>query len=153
VLEFATRGLPTNKEGEIDIGVIFYGSEGRLEIDAGGDWKTFMGPKGEPGPDSKNIKEEKSNALVTTGQGSGGHYGNFIDAVRAGKQEMLTCDIETGHKSSVLPIMANIAYRTGRELKWDGKKEQFVGDSAANKLLRRADRKGYAVPNLGGSSV
>ena len=55
VLEFGTRGLPSNKEGDIGIGVIFYGSEGRLEIDAEGDWKTFMGPKNEPGPDSKNI--------------------------------------------------------------------------------------------------
>jgi predicted dehydrogenase len=153
ILEFATRGLPSNKEGDVGIGVIFYGSEGRLEIDAEGDWKTFMGPKGEPGPDSTKIASEKSNALVTTGTGSGGHYGNFIEAVKQGKQELLTCDIETGYRSSVLPIMANIAYRVGRELKWDGKKEQFVGDSAANKLLRRNDRKGYQIPNLGGTSV
>jgi predicted dehydrogenase len=154
VLEFGTRGLPSNKEGDIAIGVIFYGSEGRLEIDAEGDWKTFMGPKSEPGPDStKIVTGEKSNALQTTGTGSGGHYGNFIEAVKQGKQELLTCDIETGYRSSVLPIMANIAYRAGKELKWDGKKEQFVGDSAANKLLRRNDRKGYQVPNLGGTSA
>jgi hypothetical protein len=41
----------------------------------------------------------------------------------------------------------------GRPLKWDGKKEQFVGDREANKLLRRNDRKGYAIPNLGGTSA
>jgi hypothetical protein len=99
------------------------------------------------------VTGEKSNALQTTGTGSGGHYGNFIEAVKQGKQELLTCDIETGYRSSVLPIMANIAYRAGKELKWDGKKEQFVGDSAANKLLRRNDRKGYQVPNLGGTSA
>ena len=69
--------------------------------------------------------------------------------MKQGKQELLTCDIETGYRSSVLPIMANIAYRVGRELKWDGKKEQFVGDSAANKLLRRNDRKGYRDPEPG----
>jgi predicted dehydrogenase len=153
VLEFGTRGLESNKEGGIDIGVIFYGSEGRLEIDAGGNWKTFMGPKGEPGLDSKNIDEEKSDALNTVGSGSGGHYGNFIAAIKEGKQEALTCDIETGYRSSVLPLIANIAYRVGHDLKWDGKKEQFVGDSAANKLLRRNDRKGYQIPNLGGTSA
>src|SRR3954471_12934184 len=49
--EFATRGLPSNAEGKnVKIGVIFYGSEGRLEIDAEGVWQTFLGPKEEPGP-------------------------------------------------------------------------------------------------------
>ena len=58
IFEFGTRGLPTNAEGGMKIGNIFYGSEGRLEIDADGNWKTFMGPKDEPGVDSKNIKDE-----------------------------------------------------------------------------------------------
>jgi hypothetical protein len=130
--------------------VIFYGSEGRLEIDAEGDWKTFMGPKGEPGPDSSKIQGgEKSNALVTTGTGSNAHYVNFIEAVKAGKQSCSPVTSRPAYRSSVLPIMANIAYRTGRELKWDGKKEQFIGDAAANKLLRRNDRKGLSGPEPG----
>jgi hypothetical protein len=53
----------------------------------------------------------------------------------------------------VLPMISNIAYRVGRELKWDGKKEQFIGDREANKLLRRNDRKGFAIPNLGGTAA
>jgi predicted dehydrogenase len=36
IFEFATRGLETNPEGGVKIGNIFYGSEGRLEIDADG---------------------------------------------------------------------------------------------------------------------
>ncbi len=159
ILEFATRGLPTNREGGIAIGNIFYGSEGRLEIDADGNWKTFMGPKGEPGPDSTQIKadpnkpEGKADATKLVGSGMGGHFANFVDAIRAGKKEALTCDIEEGYRSSVLPIVANIAYRVKRELKFDGKTEQFVGDAQANKLLRRNDRKGYAIPKLGGTGI
>ena len=150
IMEFGTRGLPTNPEGGVKIGVIFYGSEGRLEIDADGNWKTFLGPKDEPGPDSKSIVEQKADALNTVGSGSDGHYNNFIDAVRSGKPESLNCDIETGFRSTILPLIANAAYRVGHELKWDAKKEQFVGDAAANKLLKRNDRKGYQVPTLGG---
>ncbi len=151
IFEFATRGLPTNSEGGVKIGNIFYGSEGRMEIDAEGNWKTFMGPKDELGPDSKSIKlDEKADALNTIGTGMSGHFGSFIAAVKAGKQELLTCDIEEGHRSSSLALISNIAYRMKRELKFDGKKEQFVGDAEANKLLRRADRKGFQVPNLGG---
>jgi predicted dehydrogenase len=156
IFEFSTRGLPSHGEGSskagkgVDIGNIFYGSEGRLEIDADGNWETFLGPKEEPGPNSKTIKvDEVADAKNTVGSGIGGHFGNFIDAVKAGKKEMLTCDIEEGHRSSVLPMMANISYLTKRELRFDGKKEQFIGDAQANKLLHRQDRKGFQIPKLG----
>jgi predicted dehydrogenase len=152
IFEFVTRGLPTNNEGAgkgIGIGDIFYGSEGRLEIDAGGQW-TAYDSSGNPIADSKNIKEEASDANDLTGGGDGNHFGNFINAVRANKPEMLSCDIEEGFRSSALPLLANISYRVGRELKFDGTKEQFVGDAQANRLLKRADRKGYLIPNLGG---
>jgi predicted dehydrogenase len=147
IFEFATRGLDTNPEGAVTIGNIFYGSEGRLEIDAEGNWKTFLGTKGEPGPNSASIKEEASNALDTVGTNIRGHMQNFIDAVAAHNQEKLTCDIETGWKSSILPLMANTSYRLKRELKWDAKKEQFA-DAEANKYMHRHDRKGFVVPKI-----
>ncbi len=149
VLEFCTRGLVTNAEGSVKIGDIFYGTEGWLEIDADGNWQTFFGRKGEPGPNSKNIPEESSDALSTVGSGSGGHYGNFIAAIRSGKQSDLNCDIEVGYRSSVLPHLGNISYRVGREVKFDGKKERFINDPQADKLLTREYRAGYVVPNLG----
>ena len=149
LFEFGTRGLLTNAEGAVMIGNIFYGSEGWLEIDANGNWKTFFGRRGEPGPTSENIDAEVADALITVGTGAGGHYGNFINAVRSGKQEDLTCDIEVGHRSSVLPHLGNISYRVGRELMFDGKYEKFVGDEEANKLLRReVYREPYVVPDL-----
>jgi predicted dehydrogenase len=161
ILEFATRGLPTNAEGMhprgkdgtgIMIGDIFYGEKGRLEIDDSGNWTAYT-DKNEVIADSKNIQEEASDARLTVGGGSGGHYGNFIAAVGANKRELLTCDIEEGFKSSVLPLLANISYRVGRDLKWDGKKEQFVNDKDANKLLKRNDRKPFVVPNLGNGAA
>jgi predicted dehydrogenase len=146
--EFATRGLPSNAEGEVKIGVIFYGSEGRLEIDDAGNWKTYLGPKGEPGPNSKNIVEEKSDALNPVGSGMSGHFGNFIESVLAHNQEKLNCDIEVGYRSSILPHVANISYKLKRELKWDAKKDQFLGDNEANAMLKRKDRKGYEIPKI-----
>ena len=146
ILEFATRGLITNAEGEQKIGVIFYGSEGWLEIDAEGNWKTFFGRNGEPGPTSEQIEEEESDASVLVGTGAGGHYGNFIYAVKNNDQNALTCDVEVGHESSCLAHMGNIAYRVGWDLKFDGRKEQFVDDDVANELLMRDYRYPYVVP-------
>jgi hypothetical protein len=37
--------------------------------------------------------------------------------------------------------MGNVAYWTGRKLKWDGVNRKFVGDEEANKYLFRAYRK------------
>ncbi|MBN1481302.1 gfo/Idh/MocA family oxidoreductase [candidate division KSB1 bacterium] len=149
IFEFGTRGLFTPADGKISIGNIFYGSDGWLEIDAGGNWKTYFGYRGEPGPNSDNIEEEESDALVTVGTGTGGHYGNFIAAVRSGKQEDLNCDIEVGHRSSVLPHLGNISYMLGREVIFDGKKEKFVDDPDADKLLRRETyREPYVVSDM-----
>ncbi len=149
VFEFCTRGLMTNSEGSVKIGNVFYGSEGWLEIDADGNWKTFFGRKGEPGPDSKNIPEEVANTLSAVGSGFSGHFGNFIQSIRSGKQGDLNCDIEVGHRSSVLPHLGNISYRLGRELKFEGSREKFAADPEANLLLTREYRTPYVVPDLG----
>ena len=150
VFEFSTRGLPTNSDGGIMIGDIFYGSEGRLEIDDGGNWKTYMGYNDEPGPDSSNIETEESDARLTVGTGASGHYGNFINAIRSGQQSDLTCDIEEGHRSSALAHIGNIAYRLGRELHFDGATESFGDDAEANAMLKDTYRAPFTVPDLGG---
>jgi predicted dehydrogenase len=149
LFEFSTRGMNTNPEGGVMIGNIFYGTEGRLEMDDGGNWKTFMGRRGEPGPNSADIQEEASDARITVGTGSGGHYQNFIDAVRTGKVADLNCDIEEGHRSSVLAHMGNISYRLDRELRTDGKSERFLNDAEANAMIRESYRAPYVVPDLG----
>jgi predicted dehydrogenase len=150
IFEFDTRGLFTNPDGSVKIGNIFYGTEGWLEIDAGGNWKTFFGYDGKPGPDSSNIDEEAYDPLNTVGTGGSGHYGNFIGAVRSGKKSDLTCDIEVGHRSSCLAHLGNISYMLGRELAFDGKREKFVDDPEANGLLKRKQQRApYVVPDLG----
>ena len=59
---------------------------------------------------------------------------------------MLACDIVEGHLSSTLPHLANISYRVGRALMFDGKTETIVGDAEASKLLTREYRKPYMIP-------
>jgi hypothetical protein len=48
----------------------------------------------------------------------------------------------------VLPLIANVAYRMKRELKFDGARERFVNDPEADKLLTREYRAPYVIPNL-----
>lgn len=144
ILEFGTRGLYTNAEDGITIGNLFYGTEGWMHLN-GSTWKTYMGRKNEPGPSSTSY-EPAADPMNLTGAGGGGHVENFVAAVKAGKREMLTCDIEVGFMSTCLPHLANIAYRLGRQVIFDGTKEKFVGDSEADKLLTRKYRPPFVVP-------
>lgn len=144
ILSFEVRGLYTNGEEGIKIGNLFFGTKGWMHLN-GSTWKTYFGRKNEPGPSSKNA-EEYADPMNLAGAGGGGHYGNFIHALKTGKAENLTCSMEEGHISTALPHLANVAYRVGRSLRFDGAKEEFMDSDAANRLLTRDYRKPYVVP-------
>lgn len=146
VLEFETRGLYTNGEGTVDvkIGNLFYGTEGYLELD-GSTWKAFRKREKEPFAGSADVVKEPVDPSRMAPPGGSNHYGNFIDAVRSGKDEDLRCHITEGFLSSALPLMANISYRTKRELRFDGKNEKFVNDKEADAMLTRVYRKPYII--------
>lgn len=147
ILQFEVRGLSTHGEGpqDVKIGNLFYGTEGWMTVN-GSSWKTYMGRKNEPGPSSVS-KDVVADPMNLSGAGGGGHFNNFIHALRSGKCEDLTCDIQEGFMSTVLPHLGNISYRLGRDLTFNGDKEKFVGDREADKMLTRKYRKGYAVPS------
>ena len=167
ILEFGTRGLFTNPEGvllpdinltgdgkisattdavPVKIGTIVLGTEGWMQIDSGGNWQTFFGRKNDAGPTSGE-KDDSYNPMDLTGGGGSAIFDNFIAAVRSGNRSDLTCDVETGHMSTVLPLIADVSYRLGRELRLDGKEESFTKDKEANKMLTRDYRKDYTVPD------
>ena len=146
VMEFATRGGFTNDEGGVRIGNLFYGTKGWLWIEeAGKKWQSYFGPKNEKGPGTDLPPGETAEPTGLTTIESP-HYQNFVDAIRAGNSKLLNCDILEGHLSSTLPHLANISYRVGRALVFDGKKEVFVNDKEADHLLTREYRQGFEIP-------
>jgi hypothetical protein len=144
-LAFEVRGIYTNKEDDIKIGNLFYGTDGWMHVN-GGTWRTYFGRKNEPGPSSES-KDIAADPMNAAGAGGGGHMGNFLKAVRSGKRSDLTCDIEVGFKSSILPLLANAAYRCGETLEFDGDSETFKWNRKANKMIKRAGRKPYVIPS------
>lgn len=65
---------------------------------------------------------------------SNDHYQDWIDAIRNNRQPV--CDVETGHRTSSLCCIANIAYWLKRPLEWNPAKERFRKDEEANQLLK-----------------
>ena len=131
IIEFEVRPWMTNKEDGVEIGNIFYGDKGYMVVNGYSDYKTFLGKERAPGP---------------AGNAGGDHYLNFIEAVRARDKSKLNGPVETAHLSSGIAHLGNIAYRLGRTLKFDPKKEEFLSDSEANAMLTRKYRAPYAVP-------
>jgi hypothetical protein len=114
-----------------EYGVAFYGTKGTLVIDRSG---YELWPEGDP---KQAVKNPGSDQV-------GAHARNFLSAVKTRKQPF--ADLETGHKSSIPCLLANISYRTGRKLRWDADAEKFVGDPDADKYLTREYRKPWAFP-------
>jgi hypothetical protein len=96
-------------------------------------YRTYLGQKREPGPAGNPLPGDA-------------HFANFIEAVRNRNRENLTAEIEEGHLSTVLSHLANISFRVGRTLRFNTTTEQFIGDSEADKLLRRNYRTPFVVP-------
>jgi predicted dehydrogenase len=136
ILQFETRHWITNYEGgfgsngDNNIGALFYGSEGYMELTASS-YKTYLGKKREPGP---------------SGSGGSDHFKTFLTAARSGKREDLSADVEEGHLSSTLCHLGNIAYRVRRTIHFDPSTETIVSDQEAGSLLTREYRSPFVVP-------
>jgi predicted dehydrogenase len=66
------------------------------------------------------------------------HKQNFIDCIRTRAQTV--APVEVAHRSVTIGHLGTIAMKTGRKLKWDPKKERFIEDDEANRLLSRPMR-------------
>lgn len=98
-------------------GVSFHGERGTLVVDRGG-WKVY--------DHSENVTADASDLLSV-------HVRNFIDCVKS--RQTPAADLYTGHTSSTLCHLGNLAYRLGREVKFDPTSLKCPDDLAANQLL------------------
>jgi predicted dehydrogenase len=77
---------------------------------------------------------------------SPGHHRNWIDCIRSRKRPV--ADVEIGARSVTVCHLGNIAYWTGKKLRWDPKGWKFEGDEEANKWLDRERRDPWKLPAL-----
>jgi predicted dehydrogenase len=126
-------GIGEGGKSPATVGAVFYGSKGYLALwdEDHGRYESFLGKEQQPGP---------------AGQDIGNNWANFIAALRTRKYEDLNAPIEEGAISTTLVHLANISYRLGRSLHFDGATYSVTGDAEANKMFRREYRKPFVVP-------
>lgn len=133
MLIYEQRLWTTNYPHNCDSGAEFYGDKGQM----------FLSRRGKI--EVQNAGNERVEVAVTPGaQDEVSHVANFCDAVRGSAK--LNADALTGHLSTSLCHLGNIATRLGRSLSFDPKAEQIVGDDEANSLVRREYREHWGTP-------
>jgi len=130
-----------------DEGVLFEGEKARIFVNRG---RITGKPIEEQDADPK-LKEATMADVEKLFKGNtakmGDHMGNFFEAWKFGKWPI--SDVVSQHRSVSACHLGNISIRLRRKLSWDAAKEEFVGDSEANSMLKRAQRDPYKVRSVG----
>jgi hypothetical protein len=72
------------------------------------------------------------------------HINNFFDGIRNGSSS-LNADIESGHKSTLLVQLGNIAQRVGHSLEINPETGHILDDKEALKYWSRSYEKGWEM--------
>lgn len=115
-----------------DHGIQFFGTEGTMLLNRDG-YQIVT--------ESKKQEIIQSPAGLDAGWGT--HQRNFIECLRSRKTP--NCTMEEGHRSTTACQLANIAYRTGRKIRWDAAKEQIIGDPEAARMMTKKYRPPWSL--------
>lgn len=125
------------------VGVIFYGENGSLYI-SGGNSYTIFDLKG------KVVKTVTDDHKIDPRDASNPseyldalHIRNFFDGILKGTK--LKADIKTGHMSTLLVQLGNIAQRVGHSIDINPENGHILKDKKAQKLWSRSYEKGWEM--------
>ncbi len=125
------------------VGVMFYGEKGSILMNGGNDYTIFdlknkivKSVKSTTNIDPMNTVNPAQNLDVL-------HIRNMFDAIKNGEE--LNADIVSGHKSTLLMQLGNIAQRAGRSLNINPENGHIIKDREANKLWQRSYEKGWEM--------
>ncbi|MCU0914422.1 MAG: Gfo/Idh/MocA family oxidoreductase [Planctomycetes bacterium] len=123
------QAVPVTARLAGNFGGVFVGERG---------WLTSLttGGRIEGGPEELFAEMKLPTREVNAGDND--HHANWLECIRT--RRPTSCGEEIGHRGASLGHLTIIAYKLQRSLKWDPAKEEFLGDEAANRLLRRSMR-------------
>jgi predicted dehydrogenase len=133
LLIYEQRLWSSNYPHNCDSGAEFFGTKGQMFLSRRGKIEV---------QNDRNGKVELT--IKPKPQDDAAHVLNFCESIRGGSK--LNADALTGHLSTTLCHLGNIATRLGRSLTFDPQKEQIVGDEQANALVRREYREHWGTP-------
>jgi predicted dehydrogenase len=118
-------------------------------IDGGrGHGSEFVGTKGTLVVDRTDYQwfgeKPEHEAPPKPEKGENTHWQNFLDCVKS--REKPRSDIESMAKTTIICHLGNIAYRTGKTITWDPKKQDVAGASLADARRCPSYERPYRAP-------
>ena len=116
-----------------DYGITFHGTKGTLFVDRQryelvAEMKS-LDPRGREREARMEAKEGTSADNSTAA-----HWADFVASMKSRKPPI--CDIETGHRSTVIALLGNIALRSRQRVEWDPESETTPNKEAQTYLRR-----------------
>ncbi len=91
-------------------------------------------------PRMEPIKEKGTDGNLTVQ-----HTRNFLDCVKARTPEKLNADVEEGHRSTTMSLLAKISWLTRMRIEWDPEQEKITNSKEANSMLHYEYRKPWKL--------
>jgi len=145
VMQYSYRGFSnfrTVQNRPYNHGICFYGDRATMVLDRSGYeiWEDR-----DPAKSSERHENPRHWGDGKPGNEVDGPWQRlFVDSIKDGRRPPV--DLEQSHKATVCCHLANIAYRSGHKIRWDGDRGKILDDEAAAQLLARPPRKGYELP-------
>jgi myo-inositol 2-dehydrogenase / D-chiro-inositol 1-dehydrogenase len=134
-------GVPEELKSYNRDGVMFIGEKGRLVVNRGGVYgKPVNELKKNPLPSDAWRVQPPADPKVDS---TIAHMANFFDCVKTRKQPLAPVPVE--HRTVSVCHLTNISIRLNRKIAWDPERQEIVGDTEANAMLKREQRKPYQV--------
>jgi hypothetical protein len=113
---------------------------------SGGHDITIVGTDGELRHGNRDMKPLKTVDVRRYSGGANNINDDFAYCVKNRLRPFQ--DFEYGANTALFCQLASICYKVNRPLKWDAEKTQFTGDNQANRLIARAQRSPWTIPNI-----
>jgi predicted dehydrogenase len=136
--QYESSGNPAFPYGEIELrgtqGTVYVGTRGYQVVpERGGQ---FQSSKARMEPEE--VEVDGNNADLTAA-----HARDFLDCIRS--REKPAADVEVGHRSTSMSLMANISLMVGQRLDWDAQQERFTNCDEANNYLHYEYREPWTL--------
>ena len=133
-------------------GVKFIGTEGWLFVSRGNAKVTASDPSS--GSSNKRALDASDPKILHSQIGdneiklyhSPEMHENWLDCIRSRKEPV--APVEVGHRSCSACLLSQIAMKLPGKLRWDPKREKFIGNAQANSMLSRPQRGKYGTTKV-----
>jgi predicted dehydrogenase len=125
-------------------GIWFFGADGKVYVNRGKFelWKGSEQKASSPKDCDTVAADHLTNAKVRLYR-SEDHKGDWLSCLQSRKRPI--CDVEVGAHTVIVCHLINLAYYHGQAMKWDPKKENFVGGTGEASWLDVPHREPWSV--------